>query len=283
MQRIRHSLNCRVLLLLFKREDYNLTVYQTDKWLEKSYQNPENIYQKLTKYFPTGNTKEVSSLLISHGMYYRPEQDGESLLKSLQKKNIWKIIGSEEQKLKQEWNGESIPIFIFPSDTFNRKLREHYNGKSGLSFSDKLFLFISEENSIDEIKALFTHEYNHCCRLAHNPKKERYYTLLDVIILEGLAENAVHERFGPSFLAPWTTYYSDNQLKDMWRHIINPNKDLPKDSRKANDILYGKRFLPNMAGYSVGYYLVKQYVQKTGKQNSELLSVPSEEIALIKI
>lgn len=259
-----------------------MAVYQTDEWLEKSYHSPKKIYQKLTKYFPNGTMNTVSELLINHGMYYRPVQNGGTLLNTLREKNVWEIIAKEEQKLKQEWNGKNIPIFIFPSNSFNRKLREHYNGRSGLSFSDKLFLFISEDSSIEEIKALFTHEYNHCCRLTHDPKKERNYTLLDVIILEGLAENAVHEKYGTSFLAPWVTYYSDDKLKDMWQKVIFPNKDLPKDSRRATDILYGKSFLPNMAGYSVGYYLVKRYIQIEGKKSNELLSIPSEEIALIK-
>ncbi|WP_369010262.1 DUF2268 domain-containing putative Zn-dependent protease [Oceanobacillus alkalisoli] len=54
-----------------------------------------------------------------------------------------------------------MPIFIFPSDRSNTEI----NGKSGLSFHDKLFLFISGETSLTEIKALLTHEYYHVCRL----------------------------------------------------------------------------------------------------------------------
>ncbi|WP_026905912.1 DUF2268 domain-containing protein [Paucisalibacillus globulus] len=258
-----------------------MPVYQTDKWLEKSYDSPEHIYKKLTNYFYKGNIKEVTKLLISHGMYHRPEQDGESLLKSLRKKNVWKIIAKEEKILKQDWNGKNIPIFIFPSDMYNRKIKEQYSGRAGLAFSDKLFLFISDRSTENEIKALFTHEYNHCCRLKHDPIKETDYTLLDVIILEGLAENAVRERFGSSLLAPWTSYYNGDELKDIWESIILPHKDLSKNTREASNILYGRSFYPNMAGYSVGYYLVKQYIKNTGKGSKELLKIPAKEIASI--
>src|SRR5699024_2978860 len=107
----------------------------------------------------------------------------------------------------KKWNGPNIPIFILPSDQHNRKLQRELSGKSGLTFQDKLFLFISEDTSESELKSLFTHEYNHVCRLSQYPKEEDY-TLLDTIILEGLAENAVRERFGDQATANWTRHYS---------------------------------------------------------------------------
>ena len=60
---------------------------------------------------------------------------------------------------------------------------------------------------------MFTHEYNHVCRLSKFQKSEEDYVLLDSIILEGLAENAVRERLGEEFLATWTSYYSNEELK----------------------------------------------------------------------
>lgn len=91
------------------------------------------------------------------------------------------------------------------------------NGKSGLAFKDKLFLFLSDQNSDNEIRALLVHEYNHVCRLAKNGKQEENYVLLDSIILEGLAENAVRELVGEEYLAKWTSYYTEGQLNQMWK------------------------------------------------------------------
>lgn len=258
-----------------------MPVYRTDKWIEKSYRSPKYIYKKLTKFFHEGNVKDITNLLIHHGMYHKPENDGELLLESLRKKNVWEIIEKEEIKLKREWNGQNVSIFILPSDSYNRKIREHYNGRSGLAFPDKLFIFLSSESTVEEIKALFTHEYNHCCRLIHDPTKEKDYTLLNRIILEGLAENAVRERFGTSPLAPWTTYYTNEELQDLWEQVVLPHKDLSKNTRNASAILYGKSFYPNMVGYAVGYYLVKHYMKQTGKRSKDLLKLPAEKIAFI--
>ncbi|MEN2766676.1 DUF2268 domain-containing protein [Ornithinibacillus xuwenensis] len=255
-----------------------MTVIATDKWLEKDYDNPHHLYKKLSSYFNRANPEEVASLLTQHGMYQKPVANSESLLQSYQEKNVWQIVNQEEQTLKRQWNGQNVSIFILPSNTYNRKIMHHYNGKSGLAFKDKLFLFISEDTSETELKALFTHEYNHCCRLKKDPKNEEDYQLLDAIILEGLAENAVHERFGKKYLAPWTSYYSTDVLNDIWKNLIKPNKDLTRTSRKHNQLLYGTNFYPKMAGYSVGYFLVNRYAEKTRKKSKDLFVTPSEEM-----
>ncbi|WP_047982208.1 DUF2268 domain-containing protein [Ornithinibacillus contaminans] len=256
-----------------------MVVHPTDQWLEKAYHSPEQMFKKLTRYFTHSTPEEIASLLTYHGMYKKPSLKKEDLLRQLRERKVWEIIKKEEQLLKQKWNGRNVSIFIFPSNTNDRKISQHYNGKSGLAFIDKLFLFISQENSEQELKALFTHEYNHCCRLLHAPKSERKYHLLDVVILEGLAENAVQERFGPDYLAPYTGYYSKQELESIWEKIIQPNKELPKTSSKANAILYGKNLYPKMAGYAVGYYLVNRYVQENGVNSLDLLTLPAEKIA----
>lgn len=258
-----------------------MTVINTEKWLEIAYHTPEKLYQKISNYFPHPNPKEIKELLIKHGMYFKPDHNWKACLNTWKEKNIWKVIQKEEKLLKQEWYGKDVLIFILPSNTYDRNIREQYNGRAGLAFRDKLFLFISQNSKVNEIKALFTHEYNHCCRLIHNSKKEKNYTLLDLIVMEGLAENAVYERFGDELLAPWTSYYSDRELEEIWKRLLLPNKDLPKTSSKANKILYGLDLYPTMAGYSVGYYLVKEYMRQTSKGSKELLHIPSEEIALI--
>lgn len=260
-----------------------MSVIRTDKWLEKSYDTPELIFKKLSPYFDHLYPKDIANILIQNGMYQKPELEWEDLLKTLQHNKIWEIVKREEHYLKQAWGGPNLPIFIFPSNSYNRKITEHYNGRTGLAFKDKLFLFISTKTTKEEVKALFTHEYHHACRLLQYHKNDKDYSLLDVIVLEGLAENAVYERFGREPLAPWTTYYSDSELEDLWYELILPNKDLPKTSRKAIHLLYGKSYYPNMIGYCVGYYLVKQYIRKNGRLSGELIRIPSEEFVLDNI
>lgn len=182
-----------------------MCVIRTDKWLLDYYDDPVKLCGKLKSQFDDGITAaEIHQHLTMHGMFSEPIRNGHELIKGLQERQVWHIIKQEVKSLQKEWDGPDIPIFIFPADPNNQKLIQQQNGKSGLTFPDKLFIFVSTFNTETEIRALFTHEYNHICRLSKYSKKEADYTLLDTIILEGLAENAVRERFGDQCTAKWT-------------------------------------------------------------------------------
>ncbi|WP_156291659.1 DUF2268 domain-containing protein [Oceanobacillus salinisoli] len=254
-----------------------MSVIHTDKWLNKWYYNPVQLCERLEKYFPDVLATDIHHYLSLNGMYRRPNRNGESFIENVRDK--FKIVEQEHQYLKNKWNGPDIPIFIFPSDPTNRKIIREFNGKSGLAFKDKLFLFISDHNTKDEIRALFTHEYNHVCRLAHSQKIEGNFTLLDTIVLEGLAENAVHERLGKKHLAAWTSYYSIPKLKMLWEDIVKPNKDVSINSRKHNQILYGLQLYPKMTGYAVGFYIVETYLKEHHLEVKNLLKMDSKKIA----
>src|SRR5699024_11807494 len=98
---------------------------------------------------------------------------------------------------------------------------------SPLSFNDNLFLFVTTYNTSKEISVLLTHEYHHVCRLSKFQKSEADYVLLDTIILEALAENAVRERLGEHYVAPWTTYYTTDELEAMWNEIVVTKHKIP--------------------------------------------------------
>lgn len=259
-----------------------MSVISTNSWLLDSLESPLDLCEKLTDSFEGASAEEIYQYLIRHGMYQRPLNNGVDTIKQLQRNNVWKVVEEQEERLKQLWNGPDIPIYIFPSEQGNRVLHRHFNGKSGVAFIDKLFLFVSEYNSEDEIKALFTHEYNHVCRLTKYEKDEQDYDLLDTIILEGLAEDAVFEQLGEKHLANWTSYYSDEQLDRMWRRHIYGARNLPRGHRRHQALLYGLRLYPRMGGYCVGYYLVKKYRHESELTSKELLALPSSEIAQIR-
>ncbi len=258
-----------------------MSVIRTDKWLLDSYDKPIELCEKVKEYFDDARASEIHLHLTQHGMYRRPFKNGKELVRKLKENRVWEIVQKEEQQLKKIWDGPNIPIFIFPSDN-NREIIRDFNGKSGLAFKDKLFLFISEDNEEKEIRAVFTHEYNHICRLSQLQKNEKDYVLLDTIILEGLAENAIRERFGEEFVGKWTSYYSNKELERIWKKLLLPNKNIRRMDRKHQQMLYGTRFYPKMAGYCVGYYLVKKYMKATSLTCKDLLNYKSNDIAQIK-
>lgn len=256
----------------------DMSVIRTDRWLADLYDNPVTICEKIKGLFDGADASEIYDYLTFHGMYI-PQKNGSIIVRKLKENKVWDIVQNEKKNLQKRWKGPSIPVFIFPSDTTNEILNREFHGKSGLAFKDKLFLFVSEENKEAEIRSLFTHEYNHACRLSKYHKDEEEYVLLDTIILEGLAENAVRERFGTEFMSNWTSYYSNEELEKMWRRLVYPNRKVLKVRSKHQDILYGLRSYPKMAGYCVGYYLVNQYMESTGLSSKDLLSIHSEMFA----
>lgn len=255
-----------------------MTVVRTDKWIEESKGDPFKVCAKLSKYFPTASASEIHQHLTMFGMYIFSKQ-GSELTKKLYDNKVWEISSNEIGRLRSKWNGPSVPVFIFPSDSNNKVLIREFKGKSGLAYADKIFLFLSPHNTETEIKALLTHEYNHVCRLNKLPKREDAYTLLDTIILEGLAEMAVAERFGRDSTSLWTSLYSDKQLARLWKDFVSPNKHHVKESRTHEKVLYGLGNCPHMTGYAVGYYLVRNYLRGTDLHVEDLFSLPSTEIA----
>lgn len=256
-----------------------MTVVQTDQWLLQTNSNPLQICQKLKPSFSGFSTEDIYNLLTSYGMFRKPMKDCLEYVTSWRKQNLWNMIRKQFSKLRQKWNGPDIPIYIFPSDPLNKQLRIYHNGKSGLAFRNQIFLFISPKTTKQEIIALFTHEYNHVCRLTQYRKEESEYTLLDTIILEGLAENGVREQLGNAYLANWTNKYHAHQLKRFWKRMILPAISIPIHHRKHDVLLYGSYLYPKMLGYAVGYDVVYQYLTINNLTVKDIIPLSSETIA----
>lgn len=257
-----------------------MSVIRTDEWLLECYHQPIAICERLLDHFEGASASEIYDNLVMSGMY-QPSRNGDMIIQKLKNNGVWENVQNEKQKLQKEWQGPDVPIFIFPSDSSNSQFKQEFNGKSGLAFKDKLFLFVAEDNSEAEIRALFTHEYNHVCRLSKFHKHENHYVLLDTIILEGLAENAVRERFGEKHMARWVSYYSNEELEKMWKTLVQPNRNISNANRKHDELLYGLLHSPKMLGYCTGYYLVKKYLDVKELTCKDLLKMDSAEIASI--
>ncbi|MGG3888309.1 DUF2268 domain-containing protein [Metabacillus fastidiosus] len=252
-----------------------MTIISTDKWLKK---NPDErkICKELVPYFHSLKEKEILNLLHSFGMY-KNFSGLSHTIQELEERRIWSFVRKEADDLKEEWNGPDIPIFIFPTDERNKKIMREYKGRAGLAFKDKIFLFISPTVQKEDVKSLLTHEYHHTCRLAKLKKEESMFCLLDVIIMEGLAEYAVLERLSGEHLALWTSYYREEQAVRFLKNIILPNQFLKRDDHKFTEIMYGRGFYPKMLGYFVGFHIVKKYSEKTGRKTADMFEIDAAE------
>ena len=256
-----------------------MSVEQTYEWYEKASSIRELSFY-LLPYFKAAKADQSMTLishLQAHGML-RYWSDGQKVMKELKEKGVFEHVKKEERLLRKRWKGPDVPIIILPVDERNRKIRVVFGSKSGLAFHDKLFLFLSAHISPSSISAIMTHEYNHVCRLENMPKEEKNMTLLDTIILEGMAETAVYERLGESETAGWTSFYSEKQLEHFQNRLVQPYFELRRqDGRLFSNILFGKGYYPDMLGYAVGFNIVKKYLSVKKLKVADVLSLPSED------
>ncbi|MBD1383042.1 DUF2268 domain-containing protein [Metabacillus arenae] len=253
-----------------------MSVLPTNNWL-KTADRREDLLKKIYRYFPDRGEREVNHTLTSFGMFKTMNNVSDWLARA-EEQGYWKTVKLEERRLIKEWDGPDTTVFILPNDHTNSVIQKEYNGKAGLAFHDKLFLFLSKDCKKKDIQAIITHEYNHVCRLARDPKDEKDYTLIDTIILEGMAENAVRVRLGEESVSPWASAYSDKQLTYFYKEIILPNDQLTRAERRFPQVMFGTGFYPKMVGYAVGYYIVKNFMKKEGATIKSLLTTKSEEI-----
>ena len=93
-------------------------------------------------------------------------------------------------------------------------------------------------------------------------------TLLDSIVLEGLAEYAVEELYGSRYLSPWTQLYNMKELLPTWKERIQEHLQVT-DVRQHAVFLYGdaSHHIPSWFGYCAGYTIIKQYTEKNTAQS----------------
>lgn len=250
---------------------------RTDEWLEKDFRDPKKICIKLLDYFK-GETDpmEIYDYLSNFGMY-KPSRRSWIAAENLKEERFWEKTEEVYKKYKKKWNGPEIPIFIFPMNESNMSLMREGKGKSGVSFIDKMFLFLTPLTDLKELEALFVHEYHHICRMNSLKKNPAEYTLLDSIILEGLAEHAVAQNCGETYTGEWTRKYSAANLRRYWNREVSEKLSITRDDRQHDQILFGFGGRPKLLGYALGYEIVKRYIEHENLTERTSLRIPSDQ------
>lgn len=239
----------------------------------------EVLCNPVADYFKEYTAMQLHKYFLDNGLFY-PDAKIFYEIKGLEKNNVWEVLESHYEKLQKDWNGEEAKIFIFPIERRNEPLMKELSGKMGLSFHRVIVLFVTKDITSDELKALLTHEYNHVCRLTTINKEFDQLSLLDSILVEGMAEVAVEKIFGKEQLAPWASLYSKKELLPHWSRV---KKLLHlKGKEKHDPILYGTNSyngFPKWFGYSIGFLIVSAYMKECKEITmSELLKKDSFEI-----
>jgi len=144
----------------------------------------------------------------------------------------------------------------------------------------KILVWIDPEhsnvhNNIEkEIQSTVVHELHHAMRNRLYPWPG---TLLDDVVGEGLADHFDIEING-QHPKPWSQALSDEELA-AYREKAEPHFHEQNTESDYYKWVLGseKDDIPHWAGYALGFRLVDDYLSKTGKKASELVSLKSSE------
>jgi len=130
--------------------------------------------------------------------------------------------------------------------------------------------------SMNAIRNTVAHELNHTIYNYHHYDRFGNYTLLDNIVMEGLAEN-FREEVVDQTSAPWSRALTKNEAFELLGSLESVFDS--KDADLLQDILFGSNEYKRWSGYSVGYWIVKEFIKDHPDQSWEdIVKTPSLEI-----
>ena len=180
-------------------------------------------------------------------------------------------------KLKIDWNidvvvTDSAYSIIIPED-----------GVGGYTYAcDFIVCALDLKNmSIPRFKEMLVHELGHAARLGKN--NEWMNTLFDGIISEGIAtyfgtefaKNNSDKQFFTKAMLERSDEENERILNELRGNLEDKNYDYQTIFFTGNDKL------PRWSGYSLGYYLVKKYLEKTHKTIEEAFADKYEDFKIV--
>lgn len=174
-------------------------------------------------------------------------------------KEIFNII-SKTFELLERYQEEKKYIFVFPC--FDNFTIDKMNGVGGFCpKKDIIFLFLNLNGNGWEsaLKDSLIHEFAHAVSDYYLGGED--FNLGEGMVFDGLSENFRKRNFGGSdFLV---NAVSEEECKIHFKKL--KNKLNSKDLNFYREVFYGTGNYPPWLGYSLGYYLIKNYLKKLDK------------------
>ena len=238
-----------------------MSIIYTKHLFEEDANRQQLTYELVKEIFPGTAPEAIEYELVQQGLLQRGK-----LSLAL---DVWQITLDQLKTLMLDWEGPDTPIYIFP-------IARGFE-KNGVAYKKGICLFISAKITEKELRALLTHEYHHMCRRIF---VNEHPTLMDSIIMEGLAEDAVENLFGSDYLSPWTKNYSLDELQNYWEsHFITALYQ--RGLSLHQPFLFGDNLLnlPPWIGYCMGYQIVQSFKDQCGPYSvKELMQINAEDI-----
>ncbi|MDM8100716.1 MULTISPECIES: DUF2268 domain-containing protein [Oceanobacillus] len=177
-------------------------------------------------------------------------------------------------------------ILLGSPDSKILQLSEGYSGEGGIPGYIILSL-LPNEYTLKRLKPALAHECNHNVRYQFI-KWDDKINLGELIVSEGLAENFATSLYGEDLIGPWVSKTDADTLNHIIKPVLREHLEIT-GLQQIMAYLYGDEVaklqglpvaggVPHSAGYACGYYLVKYYLQKTGKSIVEATTLPAQGI-----
>lgn len=184
---------------------------------------------------------------------YKPLSNGE-------KKSITATINTTLEKCFAVLPHPDLPIYTFGFPWFPRHSeRDNFGGVFAMAVhANVMHLFFAQGGYTDtSIAETIAHEYNHL--IYYRYKSDNTYRLIDHLVMEGLAE-VFREEVMEGEKSPWSVVFEKNEafveFKKLQDKLSSTNEDL------HNAILFGGGEYSRWTGYSIGYWLIKDFRKK---------------------
>jgi hypothetical protein len=172
-----------------------------------------------------------------------------------------KKICAETFFLCEDFLDDKLSVCIFP--TVDKFVIEKMNGCSGFTPKKNNIILVINFVKGWEIflKQTLIHELSHAISNYYN---QGDCTLGEGLILEGIAEH-FREYIVGGERSPWTKAITEEEAK---KYLLNLKDKLnKKDMQLWRDVFFGSKEYPVWAGYTMGYYLIREYLKKQKEIN----------------
>jgi uncharacterized protein YjaZ len=182
-----------------------------------------------------------------------------------------KLIEKSIGKIKEFIIGKEIHVYIFP--TLSKFIIDKMNGVTGrLIWENVIYIDVfPKKNWKKYFQSTFVHE------LAHILQKKYSYnmTIGEGVIYDGMAEH-FQEKFLGKVKNPWTHVLTEKEAKQRLSEIKPILKR--KDLRLYREVFYGTGRYPLWMGYSLGYYIIQEYLKKHKIAWDEFLRISPQQV-----
>ena len=186
--------------------------------------------------------------------------EGYKKISEKQKSDIEKVISETIEKCNS-----ILPVptknFIFVHPYFSTDQDDKdFGGVMGVAVYSCVFhVFVNfSKYTKQSLENTIAHELNHTIYYYHHYDNLNNYTLLDEILLEGLAENFREQYFNPE-TATWAGALKKDEAFQILRSLDKDTLE-SRDQNIIRGFLFGNDKYKKWTGYSTGYWLAKEFM-----------------------